>query len=148
MKIAIASDGNGQVALHTGHCRAFAIYEIKGESAVYVGMHETDAGACGDRHHGGSTREDENHEHEHQHEHEHGHGQGGKGGGGHQRILNAIDGCSVLLTAGMGRRLAADLETLGIRGVLCEPGGVQATAEAFAAGTLAEVTGNPHCRHR
>ena len=92
MKIAIASDNQVSIANHFGRTRGFLIYNIQGNAIK--GKHYIENTFTG-------------HAQGHAHHHEHGHHHS------HRGILEALVGCEVVISRGMGRRLLADFEAAG-----------------------------------
>jgi len=98
MTFAIASDDGTHVAQHFGRTRGFVIVDVTGDSEQrrYVENRFTQH-QRGNAQNGGS---------------QHGHGEAH--GHSHASILQALDGCSMVVAGGMGMRLRNDLDAAGI----------------------------------
>ncbi|MBN1446585.1 MAG: iron-molybdenum cofactor biosynthesis protein [Bacteroidetes bacterium] len=103
MRFAIASDDGTHVAQHFGRTRGFVVVSIDGdvEDRRYVENRFT-------QHQHGKHTQEEGHAHG---EHDHGHNTHGHS---HDSILQALDGCSMVVAGGMGMRLRTDLCAAGI----------------------------------
>ena len=131
MKIAVASDDGVNVALHTGRCRGFVIYEVAGQAATHTEYRANNftthaLGQCqGDHaHDSGSSH--------------HSHGP----------LVDALGDCTVLVTRGLGPRLIADLAVRGIEAYLCLVETAEEAAVQYARGLLSRATGGGCCcRH-
>ena len=131
MKIAVASDNGSDVALHTGRCQGFVIYEVNGSAATRL-EHRANTftahalGQC------------DGHGHEEGASH-HSHGP----------LLAALSDCSVLVTRGLGPRLVADLAARGIDVYLCPVENADEAASLYAQGILprARAGGGCCCHH-
>ena len=101
MTFAIASDDGTHVAQHFGRTRGFVIVDVDGDSEQrrYIENRFTQHQHGGAQHGGG--------------EHGH-HGHGGAHGHSHASILQALEGCSMVVAGGMGMRLRNDLDAAGV----------------------------------
>lgn len=105
MKIAVASNNKTSVAGHVGRCKGFLIYETDENSILnknYIDNTFT--------HH-------RLHPHE---EHQHGHHHGEGGGHSHEKLIQALNGCSALIFQSGGWRLIEELEANSIKTVLTD----------------------------
>ncbi|MGI6456141.1 MAG: NifB/NifX family molybdenum-iron cluster-binding protein [bacterium] len=131
MKFAIATDDGAHIAVHTGRCRYFEIYENINGSLVRVELranqHTAHArGECHERQQGDPA---EAHVHK-----------------SHDDLIDLIKDCQYLICRGMGRRLVQDLYTQGIIPVFCAEQSSQIAAEKFVRGDL-ENEPDRICRH-
>lgn len=125
MKIAVASDDGKTVCGHLGRCSSFIIFETDDEkiqSSTIRGNSFTShaLGDCA----GGHDPGESNHS--------------------HQGILSALDDCQVVLSRGMGRRVAIDLENVGIKAILTSQTDAATAVQAFLDGRL-ESFGDNFC---
>jgi len=88
MKIAVACDEEGKVAVHFGRSAGFKVFEFSGTKLA--------------------GQEDRSNPHD-QDQETHGHH------GGHGGLLKTLDGCEAMLCGGMGGRAAMDLQRAGIK---------------------------------
>lgn len=106
MNIAIASDDGTHVARHLGRTRGFVIFTQKdgGEEQRYIENTFTQHGRGND------------------HGHQHGSGSGHHGGHHHSHagILEALRGCEIVVSGGMGMRLREDFREAKIQAVLTD----------------------------
>jgi len=132
MRIAVATNDGKTVASHAGCARAFHIYDVD-ESLKLTRLEErlnphrdfVRERHAGGEEHGGSCHEE-----------------GSRGefhgtsahGRGHEILFKAIFDCDVLLAGGMGRRLAQEAATRGIRPVVTEEEDIIKALEAFVQG--------------
>jgi predicted Fe-Mo cluster-binding NifX family protein len=131
MKIAVASDDGVNVALHTGRCRGFVIYEVAEKSAIRLehrdnGFTAHALGQCGG---------------EHSHE-------PGSSHHSHAPLVDALSDCRALVTRGLGPRLVVDLAARGIEAYVCLAEGADEAAEQYAQGILARAASTGSCCHR
>lgn len=132
MKIAIASDDGQQIAMHTGQCGCFVIYEVDAGRAE---RRETRPNRFTPHARGECDGFEEKISGEpHRHK-------------SHHDLLTNLGDCQVLVARGMGPRLVADLANHGIRPFLCDAEEVEQAAQQFAAGQLQEIQGLGPCRH-
>ena len=116
MRIAIPTDDGASISGHFGRSAAFLIFEtedgrITGRSTRTNHAKHTQ-GSCG-QHSAGSQAHS------------------------HTGILSALEGCEVVICAGMGSRAAEALKAGGVREiVVTTPGLVEETVLAFLSGTL------------
>lgn len=130
MRIAVASDDGAQVALHTGRCRGFVVFDVAGQDAARVGYRENTFTAHARGECTGEHAPAEPHGH-------HSHGP----------LVEALADCQVLVTRGLGPRLVADLSTRGVDAYVCTVDRVDDAARLFALGQLPRVTDRT-CRCR
>ncbi len=132
MKIAVASDDGMNVALHTGRCQGFVIYEVVGSAAKRLehrvnGYTAHAQGQC---------------EGEHSHEH-------GESHHSHGPLVNALADCAALVTRGLGPRLVSDLAARGIEVYMCPGEVADEAAQLCAQGQLPKARpGSGCCCHR
>ncbi|GAB4328195.1 MAG: NifB/NifX family molybdenum-iron cluster-binding protein [Calditrichia bacterium] len=129
MKIAFASNDQQTIAPHFGRSRGFLIVTVEdGQVKSKEYLENTFTGHALGLHH--------------QHHHEHGGGHGGH----HSRILNALKGCSVVISNGMGRRIYDDLNNAGITPMIVEERDIERALRAYLEGNLVD---NPEavCHH-
>lgn len=128
MRIAVASDDGREVAMHTGRCRGFAIFDVEQGQATPVEFRNNlfTAHAQGDCH---------------------GRHQPGREHHTHGPLVEALSDCGVLVTRGLGPRLVADLAAEGIDAYLCDVESVQEAAGLYAAGRLVRVPNRCQCGH-
>ncbi|PLX22446.1 MAG: iron-molybdenum cofactor biosynthesis protein [Ignavibacteria bacterium] len=128
MKIAIASDDRITVTQHFGRTRGFVVVTLDGEtdSREYVENRHT-------QHVLG-----EEHNHSSQPQHAHGHS--------HDGILRALEGCSMVVAGGMGRRLRDDMDRVGVSAVITDQQTVDGVISALKAGSLQDHAGRS-CNH-
>jgi len=126
MKIAVASDDGVNVALHTGRCRGFVIYEITSTTANRQehrvnGYTAHAQGQCkGEHPHG------ENH---------HAHGP----------LVDALADCAAMVTRGLGPRLIADLAARGVEVYMCQTESADEAAMMYAQGQLPKARPGTGC---
>jgi len=100
MKVAVACDDEQTVACHLGRAPLFLIYDIEdGKPVLKEQRLRQDAG---------------HHEHCGESPHQAGH-HPGEGHHDHAGILSVVADCNMVVSRGMGRRIAADLEARGIQ---------------------------------
>lgn len=118
MRIAVASDDRETVSRHFGGAAYFLIFEVKDGVPELAGVHENSSAG--------------------HHLHGHGHGNGNVHGHGdhHREILAALDGCSAVISGGMGRRMVADLLLAGIRPVFSAEAGAREAVVKYLDGKL------------
>lgn len=132
MKFAVASDDGVDVALHTGRCRKFVIYEVAG-TAVRRAEVRTNGFTA---HAMGQCQGHQEHE-------------PGAGPHSHGALIDALGDCSALVTRGLGPRLVAELMARGVEVYLCADQGADEAACLCAAGQLpkARPGGGCCCHH-
>jgi predicted Fe-Mo cluster-binding NifX family protein len=121
MKIAIASDG-AAIASHFGRCACFLVYQIENGQIVEreTRPNTFTAHALGQC----------------DHEHDHTHGP----------IIQALKGCDLVLSNGMGWRAAQELKQNGIQvGILVEEMTPDEAIQRYLAGELRTSDGYCHC---
>jgi predicted Fe-Mo cluster-binding NifX family protein len=131
VRIAIASDDRENVALHTGRCKGFVVYEIAEKSAARLeyranGFTAHAMGQCSG---------------EHAHEAASGHHS-------HAPLVGALSDCQALVTRGLGPRLVADLAARGIEAYLCVTEDTDEAARQYAQGSLARAARTGCCCRR
>ena len=133
MRIAVTCDNPTTVAGHLGRAPMFLIYDMEDGKPVLkeqrmrqdVGHHEH----CGDSSHGAGQHHGEGHH-------------------DHTGILSVVGDCAVVVSRGMGRRIAADLEAQGIRPVVIDRDLPPAEAAAcVSAGRFLKPDGFCGCEH-
>lgn len=128
MRIAVASDDQTTIALHTGRCRGFVIFEVAAGQARRLEYRENrhTPHALGECDPQGAGRHAGMHS--------------------HAPLLQALGDCCALITGGMGPRLVSDLAAQGIEAYVCEVASVDEAARQFAAGRLVRAAGRS-CPH-
>lgn len=131
MKIAVPSDDGKTIAGHTGRAQGFIIYmtESIGFQRLEYRRNEYTAHAQGLH----PQNEDEHHHH---HEHNHSHGP----------LLDALNGCKIVIAHGMGPRLVTDFEHRGISPVFTRETDADKAVSLYIAGKL--ETGVSSCCDR
>ncbi len=139
MTFAIASDDGTHVAQHFGRTRGFVIVDVDGDSEQrrYVENRFTQHQRQEAQHSSG--------EHGHQ-SHGGAHGHGAAHGHSHQSILQALEGCSMVVAGGMGMRLRTDLDAAGIMACVTDHLLVDDVVQAVHADTL-EHRADKSCGH-
>jgi predicted Fe-Mo cluster-binding NifX family protein len=116
MKIAVPSDDQKNVALHFGRARGFLLFAVENEIVEPEGYRPMNAAEhvceC-------SSAERPSR---------------------HQRVLDALAGCDVVIARGMGAHMFDDLFACGIEAALTDVGDARAAAALFAAGALPQRT--------
>ena len=122
MKIAIPTNDGTSISEHFGRSAAFLIFEaengqIKNHEMKTNGQQHTHAqGSCG-------------------------HDSAGHAQHSHQGILSALDGCEIVICAGMGQRAAEALKANGINQIVfTTPGSAEDAVSTFLAGKLIPKT--------
>jgi predicted Fe-Mo cluster-binding NifX family protein len=132
VKIAVASDDGVGVAMHTGRCRGFVIYDVAGPAATRLehrvnGYTAHAQGQC-----------------EGYHDHD-----AGVGHHSHGPLVDALADCAALVTRGLGPRLVADLGARGVEVYTCADENADSAAQMFAQGQLPKARpGGGCCCHR
>lgn len=130
MRFAVASDDGIQIALHTGRCQQFAIFDVENQilKPVEVRTNRFTAHALGLCNPG---QESESHSDHHSHD----------------GLLNALYDCQALLCHGMERRLVNDLLSRNITPIFCAETEVSEAAAKYARGELQteQVNFCSHC---
>lgn len=116
MKIAVPSDDQTNVASHFGRAQGFLLFTVHDEVVEPAGYRpsETTEHACEC---GMAERPSR-----------------------HQRILDALAGCDVVVARGMGAHLYDDLRACGIEIALTDVDDARAAVALFVAGALPERT--------
>lgn len=130
MKIAIPTNDGTTISGHFGRSAAFLIFEVEDGTVTSRELrpngqqHEHTQGSCG------------NHSHTHA-EHS------------HAGILSALEGCQLVLCAGMGRRAADDLKAAGMTVLFTNSGQpAEALVGQYVRGELATTRhGACQCSH-
>ena len=118
MKVAVTCDDEQTVACHLGRAPLFLIYDIEnGKPVLKEQRLRQDAG---------------HHEHCGESPHQAGHHRG-EGHHDHAGILSVVADCNMVVSRGMGRRLATDLEARGIQPALLDRDVPPLEAAALAA---------------
>jgi predicted Fe-Mo cluster-binding NifX family protein len=116
------------VAMHTGRCQGFAIFDVDGKTAKPLEFRSNTFTA--------HARGECTGEHDHAEGHSH---------HSHGPLLSAIGDCCALVTRGLGPRLVADLQSRGIVSYICRVEDVATAADQFAKGLLDEASGGTGC---
>lgn len=124
MRIAVASDDGENIAAHFGRCRSFVIFEVERNAPGSPQLISNPIPPAAHQH----TRGQRYHPHD------------------HEQILAQLAGCDVVISGGMGRRMVADLERVGIRPVFTTETNGRRAVKRFLAGKL-ESLERPPCHH-
>lgn len=100
MRVAVVCDSLTEVAQHLGRAPLFLVYDESDGKPVLKEQRTNPIAA-------------HSHECDGPHEHKPGHHN-------HDRLLNALADCRYVIARGMGRRIAADLESRGIKPAIVE----------------------------
>jgi predicted Fe-Mo cluster-binding NifX family protein len=129
MKIAVPTNDGASIAEHFGRSAAFLIFETENgqiksrELRSNNAQHSHGEGEC--HHHSAG---------EHPHS--------------HAGILSTLDGCEIVICAGMGQRAVEALQSRGTQIIFAAHAPAEETIAAFLAGKLAPVTkGACRCSH-
>ena len=129
MKIGMPTDDGTLISKHFGRSAAFLIYEVEGGKVVgrevrRNGMHHAhQPGECDHSAHGHEPHS-------------------------HAGILDALEGCELVICAGMGQRAAEALGGRGARILVVAPAPAEETVTAYLAGDLSTVKeGFCRCKH-
>ena len=140
MRVAVPSEDQTTIAMHTGRARGFLIIDISGEKSEIVEYrlngftHHRQSQA--DHHHGQNCGH-------------HGESHGGHGSHhSHIGLLLALDDCQAMLAGGMGPRLVQDLVTAGKKVYLSSERTIERAAADLMQGKLVPVTEIDSCRHK
>ena len=118
MRIAVPTNDGASISEHFGRSAAFLIFEIENgqiksrELKTNGAKHSHAQGACD--HHSAESKPHS-----------------------HAGILAALDGCEVVICAGMGQRAAEALKGCGTQIVVTAPASAEETVTAYLAGRLA-----------
>jgi predicted Fe-Mo cluster-binding NifX family protein len=118
MKIAIPSDDRVTISTHFGRTRGFLVYDIADRTPAVDGYRERgEAGkhACACNSAERPTT--------------------------HQTIIDALDGCKIVIARGMGPQMYDDLLSCGIDVFLTDTATAQAAVEQYIADSLPERAG-------
>jgi len=128
VRIAIASDDGVNVALHTGRCKGFVVYEVADKSAsrLEYRLNGFTAHALG-QWHGEHTHDSASAHHS------------------HAPLVEALSDCRALVTRGLGPRLVADLAARSIEAYLCAVENADEAAAHCAQGTLPRAASTGCC---
>jgi len=119
MKIAVSSDDGINVCGHPGRCEKFIIFEVDGQNIISKNIIENTF---------------TNHYMQHRHQ-MHGEG-GGHHHASHHSLLNALEGCTTLITAGMGHRLVEDLTRNNITPIITDEVSAEEAVKKFVSGEI------------
>jgi predicted Fe-Mo cluster-binding NifX family protein/acyl-coenzyme A thioesterase PaaI-like protein len=129
MNIAVPTNDGISISEHFGRSAAFLVFNVENgkiqsrELRTNGQKHSHDRGECG--HH---SSEATHHS--------------------HAGILSALEGCELVICAGMGLRAAEALEGQGTQVVIAAPAPAEETVNAYLAGTLPSASeGFCHCQH-
>lgn len=130
MRIAIASDDGVHVAMHTGRCRGFVVYEVDDGVARRTEYRENRftehaLGRCGDH----AAQEPASSHHS------------------HAPLVGALADCAALVTRGLGPRLVADLAARGVQSYLSAAETADEAAAQYARGMLVPASATGSCCH-
>jgi predicted Fe-Mo cluster-binding NifX family protein len=114
MRVAVPSDDQRSIAPHFGRAEGFLLFDVLGTTVQAAGYRRTDslADACACSSAQRSTR--------------------------HERVLDALAGCSTVIANGMGAHMYDDLAACGLRVVLTDMADARAAVNLLASGALAE----------
>ncbi|MGA3166905.1 MAG: NifB/NifX family molybdenum-iron cluster-binding protein [Terriglobia bacterium] len=129
MRIAVPTNDGASISEHFGRSAAFLIFEIENgqikshELKSNGAKHSHAQGACD--HHSAESKPHN-----------------------HAGILAALEGCEVVICAGMGQRAAEALRASGTQIVVTEPASAEETVAAYLDGRLAtQKEGFCRCSH-
>ena len=119
-KIAVPSDDRATVAQHFGRSAGFLVFHYDGRDMIseYRSLPVAPSGDCGS-----------------------------DGGGRHQRILDAIRDCDVVVAGGMGEPMLAALYSAGVDVVLSTVSDARKAAEMLVSDLLPQYSGSGCCQH-
>jgi predicted Fe-Mo cluster-binding NifX family protein len=122
MRVAVTCDDEQTVASHLGRAPLFLIYEVVDGTPVLserrLNQHASHAQSCSESPNHAEVRHD------------------------HADVLSAVSDCAMVVTRGMGRRIAADLEARGIRPAIIDRDVPPLEAAALAAAGRCLKTGS------
>jgi len=128
MRIAVTTEDGKSISGHLGRCRQFIVYEVEDRAVKTRSLLDNRFTAHAL-------------EGEHCHGDEPGHVPG-LGHHSHAGILDALSGCDVLITRGMGRRIAEDLRAAGIDAFITVQSEADSAVNAYLEGELENFSGN------
>ncbi len=131
MKIAIPSDEGTYLSQHFGRTLGFTIYEVDDKQIINQEYRPNTFTGHGLGQHQGHQHHGPEHEEHAQHS--------------HQRILDALHDCEVVIAGGMGRRLIDDLTDAGKRIYITTQIETRKAVEMFLADTL--ISDKEACCH-
>ena len=130
MNIAIASDDKVHVSGHIGRCKSFIVFKTDKEKILNKEIREN----VFTNHHRGQHQQ-----------HHHGEGKGG-GGNGHNRLIDGLKDCEVLIFSSGGWRLIDDLKANNITPFVTDEDNAEEAALKYINGNLVEKETND-CSH-
>ena len=135
MKIAVACMNEHAISAHFGRAEKYMVYEI--ENGEVMGRNIVHK--FGQRHFAGQQPEGGQ---------GHGHGQGSgfgrHAGHKHEKMIENIRDCDVLLAGGMGRGVYQDVQRWGIRPIVTDITEVEKAVQAVLDGTIVDHTEKLH----
>ena len=135
MKIAAITDDGQTISQHFGRAQHYKVYSIEGDEIVNRELRNK-AGHQDFVH-------DDDHEHEGRND-PRGHGFGRGAAGRHERMLEAITDCEVILVRGMGRGAYMALEEAGIKPIVTDIETVEEAVQAYLDGKIVDHTDRLH----
>jgi predicted Fe-Mo cluster-binding NifX family protein len=126
MKVAVPSDDRKTLAPHFGRTAGFLIFEVADSKII----HEQYRTNTFTNHVMGQQNQYGPHS-PHDHDHQQGHGHHG-----HERILDALFDCEVVIAGGMGHRLQEDLAGAGKQIFITRQADARAAVELFLSNKL------------
>ena len=127
MKIAFPTDDGVRIFPHFGRTPSVKIIEVNGSMIVSEKIVNNNFTGHAQGHH-----HDENHGHDHAHS--------------HSGILSAIEGSSVVIAMGMGRRLLEDFQNANIKVFVTQEANIDKALGMFLSNTL-DHNPNTCCSH-
>ncbi|MFW6231080.1 MAG: NifB/NifX family molybdenum-iron cluster-binding protein [Nanoarchaeota archaeon] len=116
MKIAVASDDSKNISDHFGRARGFVIFSIDDDKKIITQEYKKNIG----RH------------------------QDACGTCNHEKMIDNLSGCALVISHGMGRRIFDDLMKHGIKPVVTNEKAVDKALEGFLRGDLSNHTEKLH----
>jgi len=122
MKIAVATNDKSTICSHLGQCKSFLIFEvsngeIESESVRDNSFTSHATGSCN-------------------HDHDPGHGDHG-----HDDLIKAVGDCDVVISRGMGWKIAKDLENVEIKPIVTIEVSAKEAVRKYLEGKLEHLTG-------
>lgn len=117
MKIAVASDDGKRICGHLGRCASFVVFEIRDRKIASIDVRENNftshsTGDCAHHHEPGQS----NHSHD--------------------GVIEALADCTVVISQGMGQRIAKDLENAEIEPIVTNEENAEMAVRKYLDGKL------------
>jgi predicted Fe-Mo cluster-binding NifX family protein len=125
MKIAVASDDGKSIARHLGRCRSFVVFEVELGKIARTEIRDNSFTAHGEGHTCGHN------------DHE-----PGQSGHSHAGVIGALGDCQVVISQGMGWRIAKDLEEARIQPVITGEEDAEQAVRKYLTEDLEHFSGN------